>query len=47
VVVTIQDAGTTDVWQILNKTREYFDIEIKNNVGVHQTRVFDWHSQGY
>ena len=47
VVVTIQDAGTTDVWQILNKTREYFDIEIKNSGGAHQTRTFDWHAQGY
>lgn len=46
VVVTVQDAIATDQWQIVNKTREYFEIEIKNG-GVQQTRTFDWQAQGY
>lgn len=47
VVVTVQNAASSDVVQIVAKTREYFDIEIKNGSGVHQTRTFDFHSQGY
>ena len=47
VVITVQEAASTDNIQIVAKTREYFDIEIKNNSGVHQTRTFDYHAVGF
>jgi predicted phage tail protein len=47
VVITVQDAQSTDNVTILNKTRAGFDIDIKNNSDVHQVRTFDWHAQGY
>lgn len=49
VVVTVQNAENTDNIKVINKTREYFDLEITNEVGVHQVglRSFDWHAQGY
>lgn len=49
VVITVQNAENTDNIQVINKTREYFDLQITNEVGVPQVgvRSFDWHAQGY
>ena len=46
VVVTVQNALATDQIQILNKTRQGFDIDIRN-AGAQVTRTFDWQSRGF
>lgn len=45
--VTIQEGATGDFYTITNKTREYFDIEIKNAAGTGVSRTFDFQAQGY
>ena len=46
VVLTVQNALSTDQIQVLNKTREGFDASI-TNAGAQVVRTFDWHAQGY
>jgi hypothetical protein len=46
VVITVQNALATDQIQITNKTREGFDIDIRN-AGAQVTRTFDWQARGY
>lgn len=46
VVVTVQNALATDQIQILNKTRQGFDIDIRN-AGAQVTRTFDWQARGF
>jgi predicted phage tail protein len=46
VVITVQNALATDTIQILNKTRQGFDIDIRN-AGAQVTRTFDWQARGF
>ena len=46
IVVTVQNALSTDQVQITNKSRERFTISI-TNAGAQVARTFDWHAQGY
>jgi predicted phage tail protein len=46
VVVTVQDALATDQIQVLNKTRQGFDIDIRN-AGAQVTRTFDFQARGF
>jgi predicted phage tail protein len=46
VVVTVQNAMATDDIQVINKTRQGFDVTIKQGA-THQTRTFDWQARGF
>ena len=46
VVVTVQNALATDQIQVLNKTRQGFDLNI-TNAGTQVTRTFDWQARGF
>jgi Putative phage tail protein len=46
VVITVQNALATDTIQVLNKTRQGFDLNI-TNAGAQVTRVFDFQARGY
>jgi hypothetical protein len=46
IVVTVQNALSTDQVQITNKSRDRFTISI-TNAGAQVSRTFDWHAQGY
>jgi predicted phage tail protein len=46
VVVTVQNALATDDIQVINKTRQGFDVTIKQGA-THQTRTFDWQARGF
>lgn len=46
VVITVQDALATDQIQVINKTREGFDVNITNG-GAQVTRTFDWQARGF
>lgn len=46
VVVTVQNAQAADDIQVINKTRQGFDVTVKQGA-VHQTRTFDWQARGF
>jgi predicted phage tail protein len=46
VVVTVQNALATDTIQVINKTREGFDLNV-TNAGAQVTRTFDWQARGF
>jgi hypothetical protein len=46
VVITVQNALATDTIQVINKTREGFDVSI-TNAGAQVTRTFDWQARGF
>jgi predicted phage tail protein len=46
VVITVQNALATDTIQVINKTREGFDLNI-TNAGAQVTRIFDWQARGF
>jgi hypothetical protein len=47
VVVTVQNALATDTIQVLNKTREGFDLSVTNPPPTHVTRTFDYQARGF
>jgi hypothetical protein len=47
VVITVQNAVASDTIQVLNKTRQGFDLSITNPPPTHVPRIFDWQARGF